>query len=284
VQQDPTIPPPKKDNAYYVQKYGQYMAGRGTDEQLAGQTFQDATKPYKDLVTDASKKTGIPPELLFSSINEEGLRDMVHKDEYSGDDKYPISGYAHFGLDTFGDAYPQLVKKGYLPDNMDFSPQVATNEKGGRVHTANFKTVDDAIDAKAAMLKNVQDQVADYAAKKGYNLSDKSKNFFMLAAYNGGTGLAQKMMDSYNDKGVLQNDAYLTKKPSSYAGVYDNIMRRVVPAQAWKDDGVFQPEQTAQTAPQQTTQPTQTAQQGQPIYRDGKPIAYIVNGQTIAAN
>jgi hypothetical protein len=132
------------------------------------------------------------------------------------------------------------------------------------------------------MLKNVQDQVADYAAKKGYNLSDKSKNFFMLAAYNGGTGLAQKMMDSYNDKGVLQNDAYLTKKPSSYGGVYDNVMRRTVPAQAWSDDGVFkQPEQTTQITQQQHTQ---TAQQGQPIYRDGKPIAYIVNGQTVAAN
>jgi hypothetical protein len=250
------------------------MAGRNTDEALAGQTFQDATKPYKDLVLDASQKTGIPPELLFSSINEEGLRDMVHKDEYSGDDKYPISGYAHFGLDTFGDAYPELVKKGYLPDNMDFSAQVATNEKGGRVHTANFKTVDDAIAAKAAMLKNVQDQVEAYAAKRGYKLSDKSKNFFMLAGYNGGTGLAQKMMDSYNDKGVLQNDAYLTKKPSSYQGVYDNIQRRMIPAQAWKDDGIFSRETQTQPVVEQT-----------PIRNiEGKVIAYNENGKIVAAN
>jgi hypothetical protein len=201
---------------------------------------------------------------------------MVHKDEYSGDDKYPISGYAHFGLDTFGDAYPELVKKGYLPDNMDFSAQVATNEKGGRVHTANFKTVDDAIAAKAAMLKNVQDQVEAYAAKRGYKLSDKSKNFFMLAGYNGGTGLAQKMMDSYNDKGVLQNDAYLTKKPSSYQGVYDNIQRRMIPAQAWKDDGIFS---------RGTVQNVSAQPQGEPIYgQDGNIIAYNANGKIVAAN
>jgi hypothetical protein len=275
MQSDPSLPPPK-DAKYYVQKYGQYMAGRNTDEALANQTFQDATKPYKDLVLDASQKTGIPPELLFASINEEGLRDMVAKNEYSGDDKYPISGYAHFGLDTFGDAYPELVKKGYLPANMDFSAQVATNEKGGRVHTANFKTVDDAINAKAAMLKNVQDQVEAYAAKKGYKLSDKSKNFFMLAGYNGGTGLADKMMDSYNDKGVLQNDAYLTKKPSSYAGVYQNVMHRMIPAQAWKDDGIFSRGTVQNVSPQQ---------QGQPYYnQDGKIIAYNVNGKIVAAN
>ena len=277
MQQDP----PKKDAKYYLQKYGQYMTGRDTDRDLADQTFQDASKPYKELVREAATKTGIAPELLFASINEEGLRDMVHKNEYSGDDKYPISGYAHFGLDTFGDAYPELVKKGYLPE-MDFSAQTATNEKGGRVHTANFKTVDDAIAAKAAMLRNVQDQVDQYAGKRGYKLSDKTKQFFMLAGYNGGVGLADKMMDSYNDKGILQNDAYLTKKPLSYGGVYDNVMRRIVPAQAWADDGIFVPHETVQTQPQpelHTVQP-----QGEPIYRDGKPIAYNVNGQILAAN
>lgn len=273
MQQDPNIKP-KKDYS----KYGEYMKGRASDEELAGQTFQDASKPYKELVRDASNKTGIAPELLFASLNEEGLRDMVHKNEYSGDDNYPISGYAHFGLDTFGDAYPELVKKGYLPEGMDYSPQEATNEKGSRVHTANFKSVDDAIAAKAAMLKNVQDQVDEYAEKRGYKLSDKSKQFFMLAGYNGGTGLARKMMDSYNEKGVLQNDAYLTKKPTSYGGVYQNVMHRMVPAQAWQDDGIFaeqpQPEQ------QQVAQP----EQGVPIYQDGKVIAYNNGGQVVAAN
>ena len=256
MQQDPNIPPPpKKDAKYYLAKYGQYMGGgRETDKDLADQTFEDASKPYKELVRDTAKKTGIAPEILFSSLNEEGLRDMAHKNEYSGDDKYPISGYAHFGLDTFGDAYPELVKKGYLPEGMDYSPQLATNEKGGKVHTANFKTVDDAIAAKAAMLKNVQDQVDAYAEKKGYKLSDKSKQFFMLAGYNGGTGLAGKMMDSYNEKGMLQNDAYLTKKPTSYEGVYDNVMRRTVPAQAWQDDGIFA------EVPHETQQPQQVAQ------------------------
>jgi hypothetical protein len=279
MQQDPNITPkPVEDAQYYLNKYGQYMGGgRYTDKELADQTLPDSSKPYKELVIETAKKDGIAPEILFSSLNEEGVRQMVHNNEYSGDDKYPISGYAHFGLDTFGDAYPELVKKGYLPDNMDFSAQVATNEKGQRVHTANFKTVDDAIAAKAAMMRNIKDQVDSYAQKKGYKLSDKSKQFFMLAGYNGGTGLAQKMMDSYNDKGVLQNDAYLVKKPMSYAGVYDNVMRRIVPAEAWKDDGIFQPTQTPQT--QTPAQP-----QGQPYYRDGKIIAYNVNGKIIAAN
>lgn len=278
--QDPNLPKPKKDAAYYVQKYGDYMSGgRNTDEELASETLPDATKPYKELVMENATKQGLSPEILFSSLNEEGVRQMVRDNEYSGDDKYPISGFAHFGLDTFGDAYPALVKKGYLPEGMDYSAQLGTNEKGQKVHTANFKTVDDAIAAKAAMMRDVKDQVDDYAKKRGYNLSDKSKQFFMLAAYNGGIGNARKMLDSYNEKGILQNDAYLTKKPDSYAGIYDHVLRRMVPAQAWKDDGIF-------AAPVESTQQASTppADKGQPYYQDGKIVAYATDHGVVAAN
>lgn len=289
MQQDPTDDkkpvqdPPKKDSAYYIAKYGQYMdGGRDTDKDLAGQTFQDASKPYKDLILDNSKKLGISPEILFASLNEEGVRQMARNNEYSGNDKYPIAGYAHFGLDTFGDAYPNLVKKGYLPDKMDFSPLQETNEKGQKVHSANFKTVDDAIAAKAAMLKDVQDNVDAYAQKRGYNLSDKSKQFFMLAGYNGGLGNAQKMMDSYNQSGQLANDSYLTKKPTSYAGIYDNVMRRIEPANAWRDENIFGDNPPdVQPNVQPVVQPTQP--QGAPLYQNGKIIAYSKNGQITAA-
>ena len=264
--------PPKKDNKYYVSKYGNYMAGRSSDEALANQTLPDSDKPYKQIVMEQAQKLGIKPEILFASLNEEGVRDFAKGKEYSGDDKYPVDGYAQVGLDTFGDAYPNLVKKGYLPANMDYSPVLGENEKGQKVHTANFKNLDDAVAAKAAMLKDLQDQVTDYSTKKGYNLTDQDKDFFMLAGYNGGFGNAKGMLDSYAQKGVLQNGAYLTQKPSSYGGIYDHVMRRTVPATAWKDDGIFNP-------PTQIDQPAVAqappTSQGQPIYKEGKPIAYI---------
>lgn len=268
---------PVKDEKYYVAKYGNYMGGgRYADAQLAGKVLPDSKRPYKDIIQQYSKQYNIPPELLFSSLNEEGVRNLAKGDEYSGDDKYPVSGYVHFGLDTFGDAYPDLVKKGYLPADMDFKPTLGSNEKNQKVHTADFKDVGDAVQASAAMMKNISDNVDSYAQKKGYNLSPESKNFFMLAGFNGGLGNAQKMLDSYAQKGILQNDAYLKQRPSSYAGIYDNTMRRIVPARAYTDDGLFS---------QQPTQPTQPQQQGQPYYDfNGKVIAYTSPDGIVQAN
>lgn len=237
----------KKDRAYYLKKYGTYMGGgRETDKDLADRVLPDSKKPYKQIVMEQAKKLGIKPEILFASLNEEGVRDQAKNLEYSGDNKYRVAGYAHFGLDTFGDSAQLLKDKGYLPKDFDFSPVLGENEKGQKVHTANFKSVEDAVAAKAAMMKDISDDVTSWATRKGYKLTDKSKDFFMLAGYNagvkddkGGIGNMQKMMDSFNAKGLLQDDKYLTSKPASYGGVYDNVMKRIVPAQAWADDGLF---------------------------------------------
>lgn len=124
---------PKKDAAYYVKKYGSYMGqGRDTDQRLADKVLPDSKKPYKQIVMEQAKKLGIKPEILFASLNEEGVRDQAKNLEYSGDDKYRVSGYAHFGLDTFGDAYSTLKDKKYLPDNFDFSPVLGENEKNAK--------------------------------------------------------------------------------------------------------------------------------------------------------
>jgi hypothetical protein len=53
----------------------------------------------------------------------------------------------------------------------------------------------------------------------------------------------------------------------------------MIPAQAWKDDGIFSRETTQNVSPQPVTQ------QGQPLYnQEGKVIAYNNNGQIVAAN
>jgi hypothetical protein len=164
--------------------------------------------------------------------------------DWSGNEKFPVAGYENFGLDTFSDAYPGLVKKGYLPP--DFSKQFVKSVKPARkgdnktpVNSADFANTEAALQAKAAMMRDAQDQVNAYIAKNKIPLSEQGKQFLTMAYYNGGAGAGKGLLQDFQREGLLANDAFLKTKPkqSDYGQVYNNVMDRMKLANALTGEG-----------------------------------------------
>lgn len=214
------------------------------------------TLPTKELIARTAAGSGLPPQLFYTSSMVEGMSGLYDQKgtvDYSNNPKFPIDGFSNFGLDNFSDAYPELVKKGYLPAdfNKQFTPSKRVNEKNQSVNSANFYDTKAALQAKAAMLRDAQDQVQAYADKNKIPLTDKAKQFLTLAQYNGGPGAAQGMLQEFNKSGTLANDAFLKAKDpkSKYGQVYDNVNQRVQLANALEGEGYkFDP--TPAPAPQ----------------------------------
>lgn len=252
----PKIPLPNYDNPasrqtyaqHFTTKYGPLMQGRGDTPLRINETPDSGSAPVKELATKAASKLGLDPALLYSSAMEEGMSglfgDKKGQVDFSGDEKHPISGYVNFGLDNFSDQFPRLVKKGYLPKEFasEFVKSVEPPKAGDNkvpVNSANFTTTDAALQAKAATMKDLQDQVDDYAKKKSITLTPKQREFFTLAAYNGG-GNMQKMMSEYYQKGALKNDEFI-KNPETggYKTIHKNVGRRLLMRDALKNEGLF---------------------------------------------
>lgn len=252
------IPKPNYDDpqsrlnyaAAFTKKYGPLMQGRGDTPLRINEVPDSGSAPIKEMAAKAASKYNLDPALLYSSAMEEGMSGLFpDKNGYvdnSGDKKYPIQGSANFGMDHFVSAFPKLVQKGYLPKDFDFkkAPSPDPNETQD---SANYKTTDDALMAKAAMVKDFQDQTEDYAKKNNIPLSDKAKQFFSLIAYNGGAGNMKKMMSDYQNAGALKDDNFITNRPtsggnlkeSSYKQLHENISRRFQMASALKSEGLF---------------------------------------------
>lgn len=262
---DPNDPnnPPRLTPAEIKKKYAknQYVTnGRET----WGQSL-DATLPMsgnkvkvRDAITNAVKQTGLSPSLLYTSAMEEGLGFALSKPNDASEayvnweaknaklaSQYRIDGFYNYGLDRFGETgvADNLIKKGYLPADFKtkFTPYDAVNEKKEKIKTAAFLSDQDALTAKAAMIKDTQDQLAAYSKKKGYNLTPEQNDFFTLAGYNGGLGNMQKMIDSYNQKGYLKDNKFLDPsfKPASYGDIYTNVQRRLQNRQILESEGFF---------------------------------------------
>ena len=210
-------------------------------------------------ITNASKVAGVDPSLLYSSAMEEGLGYALSQPGYASEayvnwetknkdlaSKYKVDGFYNYGLDRFGEkgVVENLQKKGYLPKdfNNKYTVYDAINEKKERIKTAAFLSDQDALTAKAAMLRDTQDQLNSYTTKKGYKLTPEQMDFFALAGYNGGVGNMQKMIESYNQKGYLKDNKFLeaTFTPASYRDIYTNVQRRVQNRNILKTEGYFE--------------------------------------------
>ncbi len=241
----------------FRQKYGDFAQGRG-DTPLRINEIPDTqtdTLNSKQLALKAAKIANLPPALLYSSAMEEGMSGIYNQKgtaDYSGNEKFPVDGYVNFGLDTFSDAFPGLVKKGYLPADFknQFVKKVAPARKGDNkipVNSADFASADAALQAKAAMLRATQDELDAYTTKNKIPLSPKAKQFFTLLSYNAGSGNAQKMMQDYQKAGALTNDAFLESRPikggtlseKSWATPYQNTIVRMKMADALNKEGYF---------------------------------------------
>ena len=239
-------------NALY-KKYGAYIKERADLPEHLDTQVEGANDSFRNLSTKSAKKFGLKPELLYSSAMEEGMRGLIptkankSQTDYSGNSKYPISGFVNFGLDRFSDMFPDLVRRGYLSKDFskNFIKSVETLGKdeagaGQKVNSAYFKNVDSALEAKAAVLKKTSDDLSQFASQNKIELSDKAKDFFTLVAYNSGFGNAQKMLKSYFQKGYLNGDKFLEKQPdSSWKAPYDNAMKRIKASEMLKKEGYF---------------------------------------------
>lgn len=205
--------------------------------QLYKKNVRFDNRPAIEIARSAAQKGGVNPSLLFSSAFGEGYNKAIAKpDEVSEaylnaqkaglDTKsFPVDGFYNYGVDRFGDNYSQLKK--YLPAGFEqrFKTYGAKNEKGENINTAAFRTNEDALIAKSAMLRKEADSVDAYAKQKGVKLDDEAKNYFTLASYNGGFGNAKIMLDEYSkakDKSKFIKQGETTRK-----GVHKNISTRL---------------------------------------------------------
>lgn len=220
---------------------------------LFNRKFKYDNKTPKDVITSVAKKTGVNPYLLFSSSFQEGMNKALAKPDENENylkskgwfnEQFPVSGYDVYGLDTFGGRFDEFVKKGYLPAEFKdrFTPIDIENDhmksvkdpvtgKISRVpdpqlvKSADFKSHEDALMAKAAYLRSATDSVKNYAAKKGITLDENAANYFTLAAYNSGEGNAFKMLDKYK----LSSDkkSFIEKGDPSWQRVHVNVAPRM---------------------------------------------------------
>jgi len=211
--------------------------------------FSYDNKNVNDVISGVANKSGVDAGLLFSSSFQEGMNKQIFKREevekdLKGkgwfDEKFPISGYDFYGLDTFGDKFPDLVKKGYLPedfgqkfnkvqienDHMKKDPQTGKMIPDPQLVTsADFRTNEDALMAKAAMLRDIQDKVGSMAKDKGIELDQEAKNYFTLVGYNAGEANAEKMLSKF--AASKDKKSFIEKGDSQWQSVHKNISPRM---------------------------------------------------------
>jgi hypothetical protein len=270
----PNYADPNSRNQYLQSWQKQYgpLEGRGDTVLKVNEVPRGASDTIKNLATKSGKQYGIDPALLYSSMMEEGASGLFKNQSGNKDTKgrspgqfgyqdlyydkdFPVSGNNSFGLNTFADRFPDLVKKGLLP------AEFAKNFRGAKSENIDqdlgrddFKDTNSAVQATAALLKNHYDDIDSYAKQRGIKLSPKARDFFALADFNGGEGSGHKMLNDYYNNGYLENDKFLEKRPtsgkgltaSSYGptqlgneGMYNHIARRLKMASALKEQGLF---------------------------------------------
>jgi hypothetical protein len=212
-----------QSRANYLQNWQkQYGAleGRGDHVLRMNEVPAHATHTAKDMAVSAAKPLGMDPALFYASAMEEGLSGLYKNSKgelntgfQSRPEGYTVDGNFNFGLDNFADFAGTLKKKGYLPSNFQYAKQETLNEKHQPVNSAFFKNTEDAMTAKAAMLKNTYDDMDSYAKQRGIALSPKARDFFSLAEFNGGNG--HQMLNDYYNAGQLEGDKFLNGRPTS---------------------------------------------------------------------
>lgn len=220
----------------WAKKYGD-LQGRGDTILKLNEIPRGGKSTEENIAKDAAKKFGIDPALLHVSAFEEGASELF-KDKSGldtrhrkptdfgymgnyGDKDYPINGNNSFGLPDFTKRFPDLVAGGYLPKS--FQSQFRGAKNAGEFSENNFKSPEDAMTAKAALMKYGSDYVDKVAKKNGVELSPKQKDFFTLAWFNGGEGAVLSRIPKYKAKGYLKDDSFLDKRPVEETGKPDNL-------------------------------------------------------------
>lgn len=245
----------------YKKKYGDIFKDVPSSIQYAigdiplnvNQIPRAAKDTSKNIVQKYGKDYDIDPALLYTSFMAEGGSGLYKSEatgldtrnrkpgEYGyqafyGDKDFPVNGPESFGFTTFSDRFPELVKGGYLPKN--FENEFRGKKRAGEFGQDDFKSVESAMQGKAALLKFSRDEVDDYAKKHGVELSPKAREFFMLAAFNGGEGGYRKRMLEYKNQGLLEDDKFLKSRPQGedkVKGTISDVWGHVSPRMRIRD-------------------------------------------------
>lgn len=244
----------------FAKQYGD-LQGRGDTILKLNEVPRGGKSTEEQIATNAAKQYGIDPALLHVSAFEEGASELF-KDKSGldtkhrkptdfgymgnyGDKDFPINGNNSFGMPDFAKRFPDLVAGGYLTKN--FQSQFRGLAKAGEFSENNFKSPEDAMTAKAALMKYSGDYVDKVAAKNGVQLSPKQKDFFTLALFNGGEGAVLSRIPLYKKQGYLKDDSFLDKRPKEEMGkpdnldVYGHVVPRIKRRDALVEQNFFQP-------------------------------------------
>lgn len=219
--------------------------------------FPNSKVTARQAVYDASKQTGIDPGLLYTSSMEEGMKlalngqdtferregyNQFRKSNPKGAQEFPIDGGYFYGLNTFGDKYGKVIKPSSLPRGFKYAPYEQKDAQGNTLYTsAAFRSHDDAIAAKAAMMKQVESAMTARLQKNGLNLSPEARKFFDMVGYNMGEDKTIDMIKSYQEKGYLKDDKFLDPnfQPASWKEPYTNVQRRYQNYKILNEQGYF---------------------------------------------
>ena len=242
----------------WSKKYGD-LEGRGDTVLKVNEVPRGGSDTMKNISVKAAKEYGIDPALLYSSAMQEGASalfkdksglDTRHKkpgefgyQAFYGDKDFPINGNESMGVPDFANRFPELVSGGYLPK--EFASKFRGKKNAGEFSENDFKTVEDGMKAKAALMKFGKDYVNKEASEKGIKLSKKAEDFFSLVFFNGGEGGVKKLLKKYNEEGLLKDDKFLKEHPhkgekiDSKDDIWAHVAPRIYMASALKDEGHF---------------------------------------------
>lgn len=241
----------------WQKQYGN-LEGRGDTVLKTNEIPRGGSDTIKNIATKAASKYGIDPALLYSSSMEEGASGLFKNkngtdtkgrnpgefgyQDYFGDKDFPVNGNQSFGMPDFAKRFPELVQKGYLPK--EFANKF--RGKDGEFSANDFKTVEDGMQAKAALMKYTYDDVDKYAKQKGIPLTQKARDFFALAEFNSGEGGFHKLLAKYHDKGLLEGDRFLQQRPDTGGAkvedkddIYGHVIRRLKMRDNLKEQSIF---------------------------------------------
>ncbi len=241
----------KRVTALASQPGNAWMHGRGDALINANYVPGSDNLSFRDSSLKAAKAQGLDPNMLWASAAEEGATGLVpdKKGNVNTDkdidvnSKYGVSGFANFGVDHFHGDFKELVSKGYLPKDFDYKPSAHVNERGEKVMSGDFKTVEDALAAKAAYIHLHQDKLDDWQKDNGVSLSPAARQFFTYISYNGGPGTAHKLINYYKSQGLLAGDKFLNQAPPKdldQSDSYGKVLPRWKMAQVMQQEKLFQ--------------------------------------------
>lgn len=219
-------PVPKSNISAYEQKL---IKG------LLGTKMKYDNKTADQILDSVSKRSGLPKSFISASALQEGMNLAIDKPDEASEaytnakvdpNQYPVDGFSNYGLDTFGEAYGRLVKKGYLPADFNFHPYKAYNEQKKLVTTAAFRNNEDAVLAKAAYMRDFMDTVKEEATKRGLKLEDRELKYFTMAGYNGGPGAIKVMLDEVAASGGKVSD-FIKTGSKKKGQVHKNVSPRM---------------------------------------------------------